>query len=71
MLSRETKEEIRSRVDIADLIGNYVALKRSGNRYKGLCPFHKEKTPSFHVQPDRQMYYCFGAAAKAVTFFRF
>lgn len=60
MISRETKEEIRSRIDIVDLIGSYVALKRGGGRYKGLCPFHKEKTPSFHVQPDRQMYYCFG-----------
>jgi len=60
MISRETKEEIRSRIDIVDLIGSYVALKRAGGRYKGLCPFHKEKTPSFHVQPERQMYYCFG-----------
>ncbi|MBR6228380.1 MAG: DNA primase, partial [Eubacterium sp.] len=53
-------EEVLSRNDIIDLIGTYVSLKRAGNSYKGLCPFHNEKTPSFHVSPDKQMYYCFG-----------
>lgn len=49
--------------DIADVIGRYTVLKRSGSSLVGLCPFHKEKTPSFHVSPDRQLFYCFGCGA--------
>lgn len=52
--------EVRDRSDIVDVIGTYVSLKRAGRSYKGLCPFHNEKTPSFHVTPDRRMFYCFG-----------
>jgi DNA primase len=52
--------EVRSRVDIVDIISGYVKLKRAGNSFKGLCPFHKEKTPSFSVSQDKQSYYCFG-----------
>jgi DNA primase len=52
--------EIKSRIDIADLISGYVDLKRAGNSLVGLCPFHSEKTPSFHVSPDKQSYHCFG-----------
>jgi DNA primase len=47
-------------VDLVELVGRSVSLKRSGRSYKGLCPFHGEKTPSFHVNPDRGSYYCFG-----------
>lgn len=54
------KEEIRSRADIALIIGRYVNLKSSGQTMKGLCPFHKEKTPSFHVNPSRGFFHCFG-----------
>jgi DNA primase len=54
------KEEIRSRADIASVIGRYVNLKASGQTLKGLCPFHKEKTPSFHVNPSRGFFHCFG-----------
>ena len=55
-------EEIRSRADIASLIGEYVILKKAGKNYLGLCPFHREKTPSFTVSPDKQMFYCFGCS---------
>ena len=53
-------DELNSRTDILDLVGSYVALNKKGNKYWGLCPFHSEKTASFSVSPDRQMYYCFG-----------
>lgn len=58
--SEEQIEEVRSRSDIVSVIGRYVRLKRTGSGYTGLCPFHNEKTPSFHVNPARQMYKCFG-----------
>jgi len=54
------KEEILQRVDILDLVSEYVDLKKAGRRYKGLCPFHPEKTPSFHVDKEKQFFYCFG-----------
>ncbi len=53
-------ERVRAATDIVQLIGEYVNLKRAGRSFKGLCPFHNEKTPSFMVNPDRQMYHCFG-----------
>jgi DNA primase len=56
----EKIEEVRSASDIVDIVSAYVRLKRRGKSYVGLCPFHKEKTPSFHVTPDKQMFYCFG-----------
>ena len=55
-----TIQDIRSRVDIVGLIGRYVELRRAGRNWKGLCPFHSEKTPSFNVNPDRQIFHCFG-----------
>jgi DNA primase len=55
-------EEIRRKADIASLIGEYVTLKKAGKNYLGLCPFHREKTPSFTVSPDKQMFYCFGCS---------
>jgi DNA primase len=54
------KEEVRNRADIAAIVGRYVKLKQSGQTLKGLCPFHKEKTPSFHVNPVRGFFHCFG-----------
>lgn len=56
-------QDIISANDIVSLVSAHVQLRRSGSSYVGLCPFHKEKTPSFHVTPDRQLYYCFGCGA--------
>ena len=60
---RETIEDVRHRNDIADIISGYVRLTNRGGRLFGLCPFHREKTPSFAVLQDRQMYHCFGCGA--------
>lgn len=56
----ETIREVRDRSDIVEIISQYVELKRAGSNYKGLCPFHNEKTPSMVVSPDKQMFRCFG-----------
>ncbi|MBL1150890.1 MAG: DNA primase [Armatimonadetes bacterium] len=61
-------DAIRSRVDIVELISERVRLSRSGQNWKGLCPFHTEKTPSFFVSPSRQRYHCFGCQAKGDIF---
>lgn len=63
-------DEVRSASDIVDVISAYVALKKRGKNYTGLCPFHQEKTPSFSVSAEKQMYYCFGCGAggNVITF---
>ena len=61
-------EEVRSRNDIVGVISEYVKLQRKGSSYFGLCPFHNEKSPSFSVSPDKQMYYCFGCGAGGNVF---
>lgn len=61
-------EEIRLKNDIVDVIGGYVKLQRKGSSHFGLCPFHNEKSPSFSVSPDKQMYYCFGCGAGGNVF---
>ena len=69
--SKEAIEDLKSRIDIVDVIGRQVQLKRAGANYKGLCPFHNEKTPSFIVSPQKQIFTCFGgcgASGDVVSF---
>ena len=68
-MDRETAtQEIKARLDLAEVVGRYVSLERAGQNYKGLCPFHQEKTPSFTVNPGKQFYYCFGCHATGDVF---
>ncbi len=60
LISQNTIQQILSRIDIIDIIGSFVKLKRRGTNYLGLCPFHNEKTPSFTVSPSKEIYKCFG-----------
>ena len=66
--SDEVIEEVRSRNDIVDVISGYVKLQKKGSSYFGLCPFHNEKSPSFSVSREKQMYYCFGCGAGGNVF---
>ena len=66
--SDELIDEIRNRNDIVDVISQYVTLKRSGRNFFGLCPFHKEKSPSFSVSPDKQIFHCFGCGVGGNVF---
>ena len=66
--SDEVIEEVRSRNDIVDVIGSYVNLKIKGNSHSACCPFHHEKTPSFHVSREKQMYHCFGCGVGGNVF---
>ncbi len=68
MASNQKIQEIRERLDIVQVIGASVALKKQGQRYLGLCPFHAEKTPSFSVSPDKGLFYCFGCHAGGDAF---
>jgi DNA primase len=69
-LHPDTIEEVKAKVDIVDVIGGHVVLKKRGKDYLGSCPFHQEKSPSFSVSPTKQMYYCFGcqAGGSAINF---
>ncbi len=69
-IPEDTIQEVRDRADIVALIGRYVELKQSGRNWKGRCPFHEEKTPSFNVNPDRGIFHCFGCqkGGNAITF---
>lgn len=70
MISKQTIEQITSRISILDVVGEFVKLKRRGTNYLGLCPFHNEKTPSFTVSPSKEIYKCFGCgkSGNAITF---
>jgi DNA primase len=71
-ITDDIKREVLEATDLVSLIGATTSLKKTGASWKGLCPFHGEKTPSFHVHPQRGFYYCFGCGAKgdAITFVR-
>lgn len=67
-LHPDTIQDVKQRVDIVEVIGDYVVLKKRGKDFLGLCPFHAEKSPSFSVSPSKQMYYCFGCQAGGNAF---
>src|SRR5580658_2221530 len=64
----EFKEQLRAQVDLVRVASDYVRLRRVGNRYSGLCPFHNEKTPSFSISQEHQYFRCFGCDAKGDVF---
>lgn len=68
MIPEDVIAEIRSRVDIVAVIGQHVQLRKAGRNWKGLCPFHGEKTPSFNVAPDKGFFFCFGCQKKGDAF---
>ncbi len=67
-VTTEVISEVRNRASIVEIVSDVVVLKRTGKTYKGLCPFHNEKTPSFHVNPDRGIFICFGCGEKGDVF---
>ncbi|MCS6294108.1 MAG: DNA primase [Nitrospira sp.] len=68
LISDDIINQIRDRIDIADIVGHHVSLSRAGQNLKGLCPFHQEKSPSFTVSPSRQIFHCFGCGAGGNVF---
>ncbi len=68
MIPSATLEQVRAASDIVDVIGGYIPLKRAGGSFLGLCPFHKEKSPSFNVNPQKQFFYCFGCGVGGSVF---
>jgi DNA primase len=68
MIKTETVEQVRLGTDIVELVGGYLPLKKVGRNYRGLCPFHTERSPSFYVNPERQSYHCFGCGAGGSAF---
>ncbi|HED23632.1 MAG TPA: DNA primase, partial [Firmicutes bacterium] len=67
-IPEEIIDEIRQRTDLVTLVGEYIKLERRGKNMVGLCPFHSEKTPSFTVSPEKQLYHCFGCGASGNVF---
>lgn len=68
LIAEQILDEVQSRIDIVDLINRYVPLKRTGRHFKGLCPFHKERTPSFVVNAEKQIFHCFGCGVGGNVF---
>src|SRR6478736_10069399 len=67
MIPQETIQQIQNRIDIVEIVGGFVKLKKRGTNYLGLCPFHNEKTPSFTVSPSKEIYKCFGCGKSGNT----
>src|SRR5882757_1347434 len=67
MIAQNTIQQILGRLDIIDVIGGFVKLKKRGTNYLGLCPFHNERTPSFTVSPSKEIYKCFGCGRSGNT----
>src|SRR5690242_3445525 len=67
MISQQTIQQILSRIDIVEIVGSFIKLKKRGANYLGLCPFHNEKTPSFTVSPSKEIYKCFGCGRSGNT----
>jgi DNA primase len=67
LVSQQTIQQILSRIDITEIIGGFVKLKKRGANYLGLCPFHNEKTPSFTVSPSKEIFKCFGCGRSGNT----
>ena len=67
-IPEKTIDQIQEKTDIVELISRYVPLKKAGRNYKAPCPFHNEKTPSFIVSPDKQIYHCFGCGSGGNVF---
>src|SRR5690606_41790643 len=67
MISQATIQQILNRINITDVVGEFVKLKKRGSNYLGLCPFHNEKTPSFIVSPSKEIYKCFGCGKSGNT----
>ena len=63
MISQDSIEGLKSRLDILDVISNYIEVKKAGTNFKAICPFHDEKSPSFVISPQKQIYHCFGCGA--------
>ncbi|UCG42428.1 MAG: DNA primase [candidate division WOR-3 bacterium] len=70
MIKQDVVERVRFETDIVELVGSYLPLKKVGRNYRGLCPFHQERSPSFYVSPERQTYHCFGCGVggNAISF---
>ena len=71
LIPQDFIDNLVQRIDVVEVIGNRIEIKKAGKEYKGLCPFHTEKTPSFTVNEDKGIYKCFGCGAAGTSIFNF